>query len=300
MVDSRVGHTEEPFKVGTIFSDLFVHVFNRTALDALFECFDTAVDLIHYLEAKKQLFCANGGSWVHGEEDLIALYLSTRRPNGRGSFAKIAAADADTAAVGVGEWQRLHASPTFVNLKKRLAPSYIIDQLIQQLARDFDSGAFVTGQSIELAQHAEAFSTLASEPRMSRLLIGDSVADVLAEDSRTFWSVAVESPEYPDVLYVWLIYPQVPDNVPHELLEHRVEQELSKYVFVAMAKFLNFKRFFGIALPNKASNRTSRMFRFSERKVWTEDMQREAEELSQREGIFENIESTTRGVAEPY
>lgn len=301
MVDSRPGQLDEPFKVGTLFPDLFVHVFNRTALDALFECFDTTVDLVQYLEAKEQLFSASGGNWVHGEEDLIAFYLRTRRPNGQGSFTKIAAADAaDMAAASAGDWQRLCASATFVNRSKRLAPSYLIDQVIQQLASDFDSGAFVGGQSLELAQHAEAFSTLASEPRMARLLIGVAVADVLAEDPRTFWSVAVESPKYPDVLYVWLIYPQVPGNVTHEELEHLVGQELSKYVFVAMAKFRNMHRFFGIALPNIASNRTSRMFRFTERRVWTEDMQHEAEALSRHEGIFNSIESTTRGVAESY
>lgn len=60
------------------------------------------------------------------------------------------------------------------------------------------------------------------------------------------------------------------------------------------------ERFFGIALPNNASSRTSRLFRFAERRIWSENHQREAEELSQREGIFRDIESTTRGVAETY
>ena len=246
------------------------------------------------------MFSATGGAWVHGEEDLIARYLRARRPNGRGTFAQIAADGSDTAAASMGEWLSLRASAAFVDRSKRLAHSYLIDELIQQLASDFESGAFIGGQSLALAQHAEAFSTLASEHRMARLLIGEAVADVLTENPRTFWSVAVESPEYSEVLYVWLIYPRVPDDVTHEMLEHYVGRELSKYVFVAMAKFRNMERFFGIALPNIASDRTSRMFQFAERRVWTEDMQREADELSRSEGIFESIESTTRGVTESY
>jgi hypothetical protein len=300
-IDSRPGQPDEPFKVGTVFGDLFVHVFNLTALDALFECFDTTVDFVHYLEEKEKLFSEGNGRWVNGEEDLIALYMHTRRPDGRGGFAIAAAlGSSNDPAASVGEWKRLQASDAFVGRRKRMATSYLVDQVIQQLASDFHSGAFVGEQSLQLAQHAEAFRTLASEPRMARVLIGDPVADVLTEDPRTFWSVAVESPEHPDVLYVWLIYPQVPSEVPDEVLERVVGRELAKYVFVAMAKFPTMSRFFGIALPNMQSRRMSRMFRFTKRNVWNEAMQQEAEELSRREGIFEHIESTTRSVTKAY
>lgn len=304
MIDSRTGQAEEPFRVGPIFSDLFVHVFNTTALDALFECFDTTADFIHYLNAKEHLFSANGGSWVDGEENLIALFVSTRHPNGQGKFTRHFANDAistaETAAAKSDEWQRLRVSEVFVNRRERLKSSYIIDNLIQQFAADIDNGALVVGQSLELGQHADAFTTLASEPRMARLLIGHAVADVLKEDPKTFWSVAVESPEYSDVMYVWLIYPQVPEEISDEKLEHIVGQELYKYVYVAMARFNNTKRFYGIALPNVASNRTSRFFQFAERSLWTDEMQCEADEISQREGIFKKIESTIRGVSDAY
>ena len=143
-----------------------------------------------------------------------------------------------------------------------------------------------------MAAHEIAFRTLASEPRMARLLIGTPLAEVLFEDPNSFWGEAVESPEHPDVLYVWLIYPIVPEDVPHEQLEKVVLSQLSKYVFVAMAKFPKAHRFFGIGMPNGQSRRLSRMYVFGQRNAWSAKMQQEAEELSAREDIFNNIEKT--------
>lgn len=294
LIDSRPEQSNEPFKVRTFFDGLFVHVFNRTALDALFRCFDTTADLVHYLNAKQKTFSAGDGRWVDGEENLIAFYLRTRSPNGQRGFDGLNEAVSDEPVVSADEWSKLCASDAFLCRRERLAPSYLIDQVIEQVASDYYDQAFVVGKDIELAQHAEAFSTLASEPRMARMLIGDALSEVLVESPQTFWSIAVESPEHPDVLYVWLIYPRIPDEVTDEELEIAISRELNKYVFVAMAKFPRMMKFFGISLPNSACARKSRFFSFAVRRVWTADMQLEAEGLALREGIFNNIESTRR------
>jgi hypothetical protein len=292
VVDSRPSTQGKEFHVGVYFPE-FVHVLNRTALDALFECFDTTVDLIHYLREREQLF-AGGAAWVHGEEDLIALHMRIRQPGGAGGIATtVGKRGSDEPAAVPDEWERLSQSSRFLNRREELAASYLIDNVIEQLAWEFESETMLIGQDLALAVHEKAFRTLASEPRMARLMIGHALADVLTEDPRTYWSVAVESPEHSDVLYVWLIYPEVDDDEPDEELERDVGSNLGMYVFVAMAKFPNHHRFYGIAMPNIESQRTSRMFIFSQRNVWNDEMQQEAELLSRRHGIFSHIDSST-------
>jgi hypothetical protein len=100
VVDSRPEAATERFSVGIRFPE-FVHVLNRTALDTLFECFDTTVDLVHYLHEKEKLFSARAGIWVSGEEDLIALYTRSLLLAERGSLSNLAQAANQTARVGV-------------------------------------------------------------------------------------------------------------------------------------------------------------------------------------------------------
>jgi hypothetical protein len=290
VIDSRPEGVEDAFHVGVRHPE-FVHVLNRTGLDALFSCFDTAVDLIEYLRQKEQLFAEEGG-WVHGEEDLIALYMRLRQPGRQIQLTKVAAQREPGQPIASAEWQVLRASPDFLQRREKLAPSYLIDDIIEQVGREYAGGRMLIGQELALAAHEAAFRTLASEPRLGRLLIGTPLAEVLTEDPTTFWGEAVESPEHSDVLYVWLIYPVVPDEIDHEALERATGNLLSKYVYVAMAKFPKAHRFFGIAMPNSQSKRTSRLFCFTERKVWTEAMQHQAEAISRRENIFSDIEST--------
>lgn len=230
----------------------------------------------------------------------MALYMRSRSPSGKGSFAKISGVGSTEVPVAsAGDWERFCNSSDFLDRRSKLGSSYLIDQVIQQLANDYKSGAMIVGQDLGLAWHADAFSTLASETRMARLLIGDALADVINEDPRIFWSAAVESPGHPTVMYVWLIYPPPPDDLTDDDIEVVVGQELEKYVFVAMGKFAHAQRFFGIALANTRSNRTSRLFRFAERKVWDEGMQLAAEALSRDEGIFADIESSVHAVIRP-
>lgn len=292
-VDSRTAGTDTPLAVGVHFPE-FVHVVNRTTLDALFECFDTTADLIQYLAAKEALLSGRHVR-IDGEENLIAAYMLNRNPRGVAPIDALCDISADgEQRIASGAWSSLRMDPSFLERRKWLAPSYVIDEIVEQVASEFLSGRLLAGQHEGMAYHAAAFQTLAAEPRMARLLIGEAVVDVLHEDSRTFWSVAVESVTHPALLYLWLIYPPLDPSYPDEVLEKAVGAELEKYVFVAMGKFPESHTVFGIAMPNTRSSRTSRVFRMAKKKIWTPEMQKRSEALGRREGILRNLESTTR------
>lgn len=279
------------FTAGSLFPG-FVHVVNRTALDAIFECFDTAADLVRYLGSKEELFKKRHVR-LAGEEDLVALYMAGRRPNGWAPLdGLLASVTKGTGNMPGGFWTQLKADPTFARRKSTLAPSYFVDDVIEQLAHEYTHGRLLTNQDKGLAYHASAFQTLASESRMGRMLMVQGVLNVLAEDPRTFWSVVVESADFPTIVYVWMIYPIVDEGVSDDDLEAQVGNELSAYVLVAMSKFPKAQRVFGIALPNAMDSRTSRVFRLCGREDWDDDLQKEAEALGRARGILSTMETT--------
>ena len=66
-------------------------------------------------------------------------------------------------------------------------------------------------------------------------------------------------------------------------------------MLVAQAKLRSAKKIFGICLPNKASTRTSRIFRVADGEVWTLKMQQIAEELEKSQGILADMQEITFG-----
>lgn len=231
-VDSRLPADEQAlFTAGSLYPE-FVHIINRTALDVIFECFDTAADLVRYLVSKEELFKKQHVQLV-GEEDLVALYMAGRRPNGWAPLEiLLTRATNGTGKMPGGFWNQLKTEPVFADRKSTLAPSYFVDKVIEQHADAYMDGRASMSPNKSLAYHASAFQILASESRMGRLLMMRGVMEVLTADPRTFWSVVVESADLPDVVYVWLIYPVVDDGVSEDDFEVNVGNELSRYVLV--------------------------------------------------------------------
>jgi hypothetical protein len=252
-----------------------------------------------YLNEKQTLF-AGGRVFMSGEEGLIALYMWGRSPDGSASFsALVEGPEHAPKSVARGLLIALQASASFADRRKKLAPSYVIDDVVEQLASEYKLGRISGDRASDLAYHASAFQLLAAESRMARMLIWLGVVDVLNESPSTFWSVVIESRGQPGVLYLWLIYPVVESSVSDDDLEQRVGDELMDYIVVAMSKFPNAHTVFGIAMPNAKDSRTSRIFRLYKPNNWTREMQAEAEKLGKAKKILLNIESTTYIATKP-
>ena len=290
-IDSRLANGGTLLTVGVHFPE-FIHVISRTALDALFECFDTTADLLKYLTKKEALLTQEHVRLV-GEEDLIGAYMRGRHPSGSAPLGALLETSADgVRTVQAGTWSLLQADQEFIRRKVTLAPSYLIDDVIEQVGSDYFQGKLASGQDIALAYHAAAFQVLATESRMARMLMGLAIKDVRNETPLTFWSTIVESADQPGVLYLWLIYPVVEDSISDDELEAVVGRELEEYVYVTMSKFPNSHTVFGVAIPNAQSVRTSQIFCMSGREGWSIEMQKEAESLGRVKGILSHIETT--------
>lgn len=292
-IDTQCIDDTEPMTVGTyVDSGDFVHVISRTALDALFECLDTARDFIDYLERKEAALA--GKKWiVHGEENLVAGYMLSQPGNQPFRIPEYSfPLESDVRTVHTGIWTAYLSSDVRQARRTRQKSSYVIDNIIEHIAEEYSNSRMVIGQDEALAYHEEAFRLMAAESRLGRQMISMALFDILNETADTFWSNVVESLDNPGLFYVWLTYPEPPSGLDVADFERFLISELSKYVLVVRGKFSNAKRIFGICLPRWNCSRTSMVFRLLDGEDWTSDQQQYAEALSRNEHIFENIQSS--------
>jgi hypothetical protein len=293
-VDTRVTESETSMTVGIDYAGIFVHVLSKTALDAMFACFDTTRDFIDYLERKQGALSSKKENFlIHGEEELVGAYMLSQQGNRAYNIPQNAfPLENSTYIVGSGLWDACMTHQMQQARENMRKSSYVIDRLIEHVAEEYTKKGLVIGQEQPLSYHEGAFRLMAAESRLGRQLISIALLDVINEDPTTFWSTIVESPDVQGLIYLWLIYPQIPEEVSEDELEEVLLNELSKYILVAQGKFRKATRIFGICLPNNKSNRTSRIFRVSGNEIWSDEMQILANELEEKEGILANIKST--------
>jgi hypothetical protein len=293
-IDTRSQDGQKPLTVGTLATTGdFVHVLCETSLEKLFGSLDTARDFVDYLERKEKAL--TDGEWlVHGEENLLAAYLESQA--GDGAFevpvAKFPLRDG-ARLVNEGIWTDYQASRLHTVRAGLRARSTVLDDLIEHVFVEYQRNRLVVGQGESLEYHAQAWKLLASESRVSRQLLATALRDILGETTDTFWSTTTESIETPGLFYVFLTYPQPPDELTDEELESALGSELAKYMLVARAKFPSATRVFGFCLPNADSSRTSRLFRVLDGKHWGDEMQRAADQIGTEEGVMKDIQTIT-------
>jgi hypothetical protein len=290
-IDTHDVDGKRAMTVGTHYPE-FVHVVSKGALEAMFACFDTTRDFIDYLERKQEALSSTP-YLIHGEEELVGAYMLSQSGNRpfripTGSFPIYNGVH----TVDQGIWAAyLHSD----ELERRTAarkPSYIIDRLIEHVAEEYKSESLVVGQDQALATHEAAFRLIAAESRLGRQLVSAALHEIIDEDADTFWSTVTESPDVPGLLYVWLVYPRIPSEVPTPELESALQIVLAQYMLVAQAKFPKAQRLFGVCMPNRESDRTSIVFHVSDGTIWTPEMAALAEKYEKQEGILAQIETS--------
>lgn len=293
-IDTRQRDGSEAFSVGTATDDGdFVHVISTPALDAIFHCFDTARDFIDYLERKKEALLRE--DWViEGEENLVAAYMMSQ-PGNRPFSIPLSRFPVESGVrrVRAGDWSVYLDSSAQEYRQQSRKLSNIIDQLIEDVAEEYAHERMVIGQDQSISYHEQGFRLLASESRLGRQLLGEAFYGIYQESTGTFWSTVLASIDSPRVYYVWLLYPEPPDELEVEIFETYIHNELCKYMMVARAKFPQAERVFGICLPNRDCNRVSRIYQVMDGEDWTDEMQVEAERLEREVGILGGIEQYT-------
>ena len=149
------------------------------------------------------------------------------------------------------------------------------------------------GQSEPLIYHEQALRIVASETRFGRRIISQSITSILEETiTTTFWASTTPSKDVVGVRYVFVTYPEPPNQIGIEKCETYVLEYLSKHLLVARNEFPNTETVIGIALPNTDCNMQSYFIRILGGE-WTDADVQLANSLKNDEGIFGNLTEET-------
>ncbi|MFJ4389691.1 hypothetical protein [Pseudomonas soli] len=296
IVDGRHKGGETPFALGvnrTKSGDL-VHVFNSQAIAAVFECFDTATDFVDYLRRKESALTSVDDELIWSEDDLIASYVMSQ-PGNKDFFLPIESYPVveGRKLVPFDYWEYYMESDLRKERDKERQSSYVVDGFIEQIAREYKAGELLAGQNQPFPYHEQHLRLMASESRLGRQVISAALQSVVNEEPKTFWYCSVQSRCVQGLMYLWLVYPLVPDNVTDEELEKNIFVHLQDYILVTQRQFPEAKMVFGICLPNAASTRKSMVFCLAGDIDWTDDMVDLARRTKEKYSLLKDVESFT-------
>jgi len=189
-----------PIRFGE-FGKGFVHVFDKTSLDAIMGELDTIEDFVAYLSAKEALYLSRRTTLFQGgEEDLLALYLH----NGRQFPEKF-----DLVVIDDNLWAGLKNNEYYKAKKEADSISYAWDRLVDILSNDILHGDLEFGPGLNDSEIA--VRTMARESRFGRRLLGKSFMEFfeLSRENKLRSRMALGNS---DVTYVFLAMPHGEDR----------------------------------------------------------------------------------------
>ena len=278
-------HFDFPFFIGHVSPDKgYVHVLDDFTLDAILQELDTISDFVAYLTKKEQLLTrAKPKIIAAGEEQLLALYL-TRVSSAREHDFVLPdnTENMDFIHFDEGFWENMVHNPQYIAKKQANRKSYIWDQLIEQFIKHGKGYDFNTKHEFPIIEHEPALRLMASEPRVRRRHLGQSLLDLLENAPKERGATRLlYSPDFPNVAYLFLILPQPPDELYEEYHERR-RTMLMAYCKVAKLRVMDAVYILGIATQPIGTKRTSEDFIVVDTSEWTPKMQQEAETLQKK------------------
>ncbi len=213
---------EFPFSVGDPKPEKsFVHVFDRTSLDAVLREFDTIGDLVEYLSHRARAIRARSIVVAHSEKDMIAFYFQNEDRQGNHSFDLPMRAPDQALSITEGLYASFQKKPEYKARKHADSISYTWDKLITQFSDHVLAGTTVEiAHELTSAAMAEpALRIMAAEVRVRRRALSQAFLDALSkseERNQDRYARVVLPAEgtSPNVAYVFLIlkYPSLLDG----------------------------------------------------------------------------------------
>ncbi|MDO8531510.1 MAG: hypothetical protein Q7T26_04975 [Dehalococcoidia bacterium] len=260
-----LGEGEESFSFAEEIKRHTAHIFTKDFTQTILNELDTISDFAEYLKAKEELL-NTGKSFIilGGEEELLAIYLMDDRRFDR--FNKF-----DCVVVQDGSWEHLQDRPEYRNKKKADEISYGWDSIINR------THAHEGSENYELVARELARPNRFQRRYLSKVFIE---AHIKAHNERThdLFRRMVQSD---GVTYCFLFQD---DPEPRE----KRTAMLAAICRVARGKFQQNKTVLGIATEMKIRPACSYDFCLMYLPEWTEEDQRNMEQLQKVTGIFVN------------
>jgi hypothetical protein len=172
----RDQHLDRPFQIGwPLGRDQCVHVFDDETLDVVVGVLDTVPDFVRYLDQKEELLRRPCELVVPGEEDLLAMYLSsTRSSNQEPLFPQTS--EGELVVLREGAWKELLADRSFRAREGANRVSYHWDTLIEfQTAHLIAGSAHTADGDYSVASIEHVLRKMAEETRLTRRTLGAAV-----------------------------------------------------------------------------------------------------------------------------
>lgn len=173
-----------PFAVPLCSPDgAIVHVVDGVTLPILLNELNTISDFVAYLEAKERLIRDRVALMVHGEEDLVGLFLGAGAELAD-SMVPWTAEGFDTFIVAEGIYADILSRADYQGYVSENQSSYFWDYLIANHTQAVFDGTLVEGSVKTVAENEVLLRILALEPRVSRRLLADAYLDLMATAPR--------------------------------------------------------------------------------------------------------------------
>lgn len=283
----------EPFVIGDINPDgPFIHVLDDATLDVALRELDTVVDFTNYLR-KKEAFVRGGRLMgAHGEEDLIAYYMTHMNDRKEHDFTKPdGSAWGPTDFVSIGEhYASLQTDPRYIAKKRADKNSYVWDKLIEAFTDHMIAGTTITpdGSQFALDEHGDdGVRHMAQVPRYVRRSLGQGILDAMGRGigqhrfTRGFLPGPDEDPET-GFFFMTLAVPQIHLAGGYDQYRAVRRNMLETYAFAILEKNPLLKRVVGIAMEPPAIAGApvggSEDLVLVEQPEWTEELRKNVEE----------------------
>lgn len=290
-VNTGISGAEAPFTVGLVGDGRgFVHVLDEFTLDAIFSELDTVSDFVAYLR-KKEAFLSDTSrvTIAAGEEQLLAIYLTHLNAQQDHDIVLPENAPAgprpDVIMFDESFWSSMTANPAYIAKRQADKVSYSWDELINQFISKGRSDVVPGIPDAFKGDPEPAVRAMASESRLRRRLLGDSLIDFMRrlEVDRARARV-VHSSTDDERVYVLLALPflkSFPDYT--EYRQHRAAV-LTAYCKVARLSAPDSKEVVGIGFdaPNSRQRGGSEDLLFIYEPTFTAELKKEAEDLQQQ------------------
>lgn len=226
-----------PFTVPLCLRDgTIVHVVDDITLPVLLKELNTISDFVAYLEAKEMLVGGRASLIVHGEEDLVGLFLGA----GAGlpdSVAAYAGDGFESIIVAEGIYADILRRADYRAYVAENQSSYFWDYLITNHTQAVFNGTLVEGSAKTIVENEVVLRILAQEPRVRRRLFADAYLDLMATASQgeiTSRTVDLGG----DTLYVFQVNPRL----DREYAVYRRERQEYLHAYCILAGWRNQKK----------------------------------------------------------
>lgn len=284
LAPSDVGSISDiPFSVGwAIPGKAYVHVLDDISLGILLRELDTITDFTAYLRKKEELINAGRLGFAADEADLLGSYLLTIDGD---SHAFPSMHDANIITLDEGFWEDLIKRPEYQAKIERNQRSYLWDGLIETFAKHLQAGTLARGNDQSVQNIERSLRAMASEPRLGRRMLAESLGDLLGSTRSNKTNTRVVFANSKKRAYVFALVSRNGYDDYEQYRDARIGHLIS-YCHVARHLEPCLEEVIGVALEPAGSNGSSEDLLFLDTREWTLEQAERARKLHEELGIL--------------